>query len=297
MDITVAQPSRFKRMFEVLKELYNDLEIQFDQDGFGFRLVDKTTTCFGHLKVDNRPEHFPVYQLKKPVKICINVAQFCTVLHPLSNDHTLRLKVPDEQIDQPQELIVFMEDMSQSDSDDFMGDKRSATIKLSNPEQEDSLEGENLVFEKTVQIDSNKLRSYIGDLAGMSERVTVTIGDTNMQLYCQSDRLDYHLKIGCKPIVTQGQPALPSTDGKGGDLPLSAGERTGVYALRYMKLFVKAQDLSGKVLLSLSNEGIMLWRFEMKDYGLLQFFLAPISTEPNMFGKNQEAPEEEELLV
>ena len=300
MNISVAQPTRFKRMFEVLKELYTDLEIQFEHDSFGFKSVDRNRVCLGHLRVNNLAEHFPIYQLEKPVKICINLQQFCTVLHPVKNEHTLSLSVPADQIDQPQELVIVMEDTSQQGGNDadYTGDKRTATIKLSNPEgDEDSID--NLMFERTVQIDSGKLRSYIGDLVGISEKVSVTINDRSMVLYCQSDRMAYDLKIGCRPI--EPTPAANALPGPVLTLPgpiEPAQAMTGIYPLNYMKLFVKAQDLSSQVLLSLSNKGPMLWRFVMGEYGILEFFLAPIVTESNgLDAPGTAAPAEEEVLL
>ena len=70
MEISVAQPARFRKIFEVLKELYTDLEVEFTKSGFGFLLEDKTGTAFVHLNVNNRPENFPIYNCPEPLKIC-----------------------------------------------------------------------------------------------------------------------------------------------------------------------------------------------------------------------------------
>ncbi len=306
MNITVAQPTRFKRVFEVLKELYIDLEIKFDQNGFGFLLVDKFEICFGHLRIPNRPDQFPVYEVKKPLKICVNMARFCTALHPLSNEHTLHLSVPEDQADHPSQLFLQMED--KSEKPDFLGNERTIVLKLSTPQDEDGEDFKNISFDRTMQIDSQKLRSYINDLAGINEKVMVTITDKELVLNCNNESMDYNLKIGCVSMPQENYVTLKdgAEDGEQQQaaLPAPVTELSskdpvlGVFPFKYMKLFVKAQDLSDNVLLSMSNNGPMLWRFVMENYGVLQFFLAPISVEKSPFDDPIiDAPMDAELMA
>jgi len=305
MEISVAQPARFKKIFEVLKELYADLEVEFTSTNFGFLLEDKTGTAFVHLNVLNRPENFPTYVCPQPVKICVSMENFCKLMHPLNNEHTLELRIPPEQAAQPTQLFVEMQDVSQG-----AGPKRKVAIRLSTAQEEQGhIDG--FTFDRTVQIESQKLRNFCNDIAWVNDKIMVSISINEITLRCKGeDTADYSLTIPCVLMPDKNRVVLDNNKGAAEPLALppsnlaatgveTKGIVSGIFSLKYMKNFLKAQDLATNVLLSLAIDGPMLLRFEMNDYGVLEFFLAPIQIEDSPFSDTKAATNamDETLLI
>lgn len=288
MEISVSQPARFKKIFDVLKELYVDLEVEFTDLGFGFLLADKSGSAFVHLTVRNTPTNFPIYTCPEPVKVCLSMEPFCKLMHPLNNDYTLNLNIKPEQAKQPTELFVRMQDESQALQPSYKG-----SIRLSSStEEQRQLEG--FTFDRTARIESQKLKGYCNDLSWINNDIMVTIKATEIELRCKGELADVAVQIPCilmpeknRVVLDNAEPeplALPPTESDISTTNVQTeGDVRGIFSLKYMKNFLKAQDLAREVQVSLSNDGPLLLRFEMTDYGVLEFFLAPIAIEQSPF--------------
>ena len=289
MEISVSQPARFKKIFDVLKELYVDLEVEFTKQGFGFLLADRSGSAFVHLNVHNTPSNFPIYNCPESVKVCLSMEPFCKLMHPLNNDYTLNLNIKPEEAKQPTELFVRMQDESQG----TLQPSYKGSIKLSSSTEEQR-QLDPFTFDRTAQIPSQKFKGYCNDLSWISDRIMVTIKATEIELRCKGDFADVAVQIPCilmpeknRVVIDNGDTeplALPPTETDISTTNVQTeGDVRGIFSLKYLKNFLKAQDLAGEVQVSLSNDGPLLLRFEMTDYGILEFFLAPIEIEDSPF--------------
>lgn len=293
MEISVAQPNRFKKIFEVLKELYGDLEIIFNEQGFGFHLVDRSKTAFASLDVKNSQANFPTYRCPNELKICLSMEPFSKAMHPLNNEHQLILKVDDDQADCPTKMTMEFKDSA--------GERRTIGVKLSSS-SEDEHQLNDYLLDRTVQIESQKLRNFCADVQWVSENITITLKQSEIELYASGDHGDYRITVPCVEVkqdpklLGDAANALPAPE-MDSDITTTAtqtkGDVRGTYPLRYLRNFLKAQDLAPIVKLALSSNGPMMVRFEIPGpdgseagYGVLQFFLAPINTEDTNYTAN-----------
>jgi len=70
------------------------------------------------------------------------------------------------------------------------------------------------------------------------------------------------------------------TDSRDTAVVLKCDEKVNLsFALRYLNMFNKANSLSDKVQVHLSNEAPLTVTYEINDYGHLKFYLAPKITE------------------
>lgn len=295
MEISVGQPNRFKKIFEVLKELYGDLEIIFNDKGFGFQLVDRNKSAFAHLDVKKSPENFPVYNCPNELKICLSMDAFSKAMHPLNNEHQLTLKVDEADAQCPTEMLMEFCDNS--------GEHRKIGVKLSasNDEEQPPID---YTFDRTVQIESQKLRNFCADVGWVSEKITVTLKQDEIVLFCAGDLGHYEITVPCVEVpqqhinTTHDANALPAPES---DITTTTtqtqGNVSGTYPLRYLRNFLKAQDLAPNVKLALANNGPMMVRFEIPPtYGVLQFFLAPLYTEDTNYTGNSDAQNRVDLI-
>ena len=92
IELKTVQTNSFKNLFESLKEILTDINIEFSKDGLKIISMDATTqTILVHLKLDN--EKFEYYYCREKIVIGLNLPNFFKIIKTITNNDVLSLYI------------------------------------------------------------------------------------------------------------------------------------------------------------------------------------------------------------
>ena len=88
----------FKNAFEILAEVFEEIDMQFDKDGLQIIQADNTLSCVVHVRLDANA--FDTYECNKTTLIVcgINTQMFCKILNNCGSDEFISLSVDDNSL-------------------------------------------------------------------------------------------------------------------------------------------------------------------------------------------------------
>lgn len=242
MQLKTIQASAVKAIFEVLKDIINDVNVYFTAHGVKILTLDTARVTMVHMNLS--AENFEEYSCPDDVCAGLNMSNMYKLLKSVSGADTLSMKIENRDI-----LEMTIQNPSKKTSTIFK-------LKLLDI-NEDILEVPDIemnVITTLPSIDFQKIARDMGNLA--NEMMIIREGQT-LELSCQGDFADQ------KTII---------------DYPESV-ERTGnLYSLKYINLFTKATGMCSSVQLmqdSTNEDMPVIFRYTIANLGDLRFYLAP----------------------
>ena len=89
MDLKTIQASSFKSIFEVLKDILNDVNIYFTSESIIIRTLDTARAALVDLNLN--AENFEEYNCKNECVAGINITNSFKLLKPITNNDTLSM--------------------------------------------------------------------------------------------------------------------------------------------------------------------------------------------------------------
>ena len=243
MHLRTIQATAFRNIFEVLKDIINDVNVYFDKDGVRILSLDtaRVSLVHMHLTADN----FEEYLCPEPIIAGMNMTNTYKLLKSVSNNDTLTLSCEgSEYLD-----ILIQNDTKKS--------KSSFSLKLLDI-NEDILDVPELQMDTLTTIPSVDFQRICRDMGNLANDIEIFRDGNELQLSCKGDFANQSTVLEC---------------------PVSVKTRIGnTFSLKYINLFTKATGMCSSVQIlqheSDSDMPVVL-KYSIANLGDMKFYLAP----------------------
>lgn len=242
MKLKTVQATAIKSVFEVLKDILNDVNFIFDKDGVRVSTLDTAHVTFINMFMD--ATSFEVYEC--PVKIIagLNISNTFKILKMIGNNDTLSIECNNS------ETMEFIIENTQKKS------KTNFKMKLLDI-NEDTYDLNNLSFDVNTILQSIMLQRIIRDMNNYSDIVNINRKGKTITFSCRGDFVDQITELEC-------------VDEYDGEINFN-------YSLKYINMFTKATNICANVTLSQNSEGTTVFKYCIANLGDIDFYLAPYS--------------------
>jgi proliferating cell nuclear antigen len=244
VHLKTIQASAFRTVFEVLKDIINDVNLIFRPEGLTIVTLDTARVTLVHLFMP--AENFEEYNCDHEQTAGLNVSNTYKLLKSVTNTDTLTMNIDDTYL-----LRIHVENSAKKSSTSF--DFKLLDINddmLSVPEIEMN------ILTTIPSIDFQRITRDMNNLAN-DIRITRTL-DT-LQLECEGGFASQKTVIEC--VEPGGSKSLGN-----------------IFSLKYINMFTRATSLCASVqLLQHDDDENMpiVFRYTVANLGELKFYLAP----------------------
>ena len=242
MYLRTIQASALKSVFEVLKDIINDVNVYFTPKGVHILTLDTARVTLVHMTLS--AENFEEYECPTEITAGLNMANTYKLLKSISNTDALTLKMNNRDY-----MEISIENLVKKSSTDFK-------LKLLDI-NEDILELPDIKMNVVTTLPSVDFQRIARDMGNLSNEMTIIREGNHLILSCQGDFADQTTKIEFPEEV----------------------KRTGsTFSLKYINLFTKATNMCSSVQLmqdSINENMPIVFRYTIANLGDLRFYLAP----------------------
>jgi len=253
-EARLSQGSLLKKVFEAIKDLCTDVNIDCNESGMSLQAMDSSHVSLVSMLL--RDTGFEHYRCDRSMSLGINMGSVSKIFKICGNDDIVTLKAEDEG-----DTIMFtFESSDQERISDF-------ELKLMD------IDSEHLGIPETeykcqVKMPSSEFQKICRDMSAFGDTMTINCSKDGIKFTVSGD-------IGTGNVVLK-----PKTDADKAEdnVELEVHEPVNLnFALRYLNYFAKATPLSGVVTIQLSPEVPLVVDYALSnaDTGHLRFYLAP----------------------
>ena len=95
MHLKTIQASALKTCFEVLKDILNDVNINFTKDGVNITALDNAKVAL--INMNLQASKFEEYECDQPVTAGVNISNFFKILKIITSNDILSISVTDKE--------------------------------------------------------------------------------------------------------------------------------------------------------------------------------------------------------
>lgn len=244
MYLRTIQASALRTIFEVLKDIINDVNLYFTPEGLKIVTLDTARVTLVHMFL--MAENFEEYTCSSEIIAGLNIANTYKLLKSVTNNDSLAITIEDRDI-----MEIKIENTVKNSSTSF----RLKLLDIN----EDILDVPDIKMDLVTTLPSVDFQRVARDMANLSQDLSITRHNTQLVLSCQGEFADQTTTIDC------------GTDGP--DEPIG-----NVFSLKYINMFTKATNLCSSVQIfqdaNDSNMPIII-RYAIANLGDVRFYLAP----------------------
>jgi proliferating cell nuclear antigen len=248
-----VQSNAIKTLVESLKDILNDVNIKFNEEGIQIITIDGKHIAIVHLKLV--AEHFEYFYCERtsdqaPFEIGINMKSLYTLLKTIGNNDIITMFV---EKNDTTKLHIVIENK----------DKKTKDIsKLRLLDFDDDIyKIPDIEFDSVIKMPSNDFQKICKDLSNISEIVTIRNEDNKFIMTVEGD-------IGEKQIIIEENINVEFQK-------LNNEIVEGKYDLKYLLLFIKSSNLCSTIELFLKKDHPLVLLYSVASLGSLKFVLAP----------------------
>ena len=278
LEVHTSQCTKFKYLFSVIKDLLFDCNIHFDDSGMKICNLDNSKVALVHLRLPQGDKGcFSYYHCPKPMILGVSITALHKYLGHISqnNKYTLKLLVA---ADKPHELVLEIVNDGDTDTQRFY-------MKLLDLDMDQGgLEGER--FSCIINMPSNKFQGYCRSHALVGDVMDIiTVGD-RVELSTEADGGGQGDRSTSVIKTTSNGEEEEKEEDKKDKTSIFLDDRddtiAGRFALKFLQMFAKAQNLSPNVVIYFKQNFPLVLLYKMRDFGELKFALAP-KVQPGSF--------------
>ena len=242
MYLKTIQAAALKSVFEVLKDIINDVNVYFTPKGVHILTLDTARVTLVHMTLG--AENFEEYECTTEIAAGLNMANMYKLLKSISSTDALSLRVVNRDY-----MEISIENLVKKSSTDFK-------LKLLDI-NEDVLELPDIHMNVVTTMPSVDFQRIARDMGNWASEMSIVRDGPHLILSCQGDIADQTTKI---------------------EFPESVSRTGSVFSLKYINLFTKATNMCSSVQLmqdSVNENMPIIFRYTIANLGDLRFYLAP----------------------
>jgi proliferating cell nuclear antigen len=243
MHLKTIQASAIKGIFEVLKDIINDVNVYFTPTGVKVLTLDTARVTLVHMFL--AAENFEEYTCPAEIAAGLNMANTYKLLKSVGPSDTLTMRIKDTD-----SLECVIENAAKKSRTSFK-------LKLLDI-NEDILEVPDICMNVITTLPSIDFQRVARDMGNLANDMTITRYGTKLELACRGDFAD-------QETVLEFGDEVPS-------------RTSATYNLKYINLFTKATGLCSSVQLmqdSSDDQMPIVFRYGIANLGDVKFYLAP----------------------
>jgi proliferating cell nuclear antigen len=243
MHLKTIQASAIKGIFEVLKDIINDVNVYFGPGGLKILTLDTARVTLVHMTL--AAENFEEYECPSEIAAGLNMANTYKLLKSVGPADTLTMNIRGTD-----SLECIIENTAKKSTTKFI-------LKLLDI-NEDILEVPDIRMDIITTMPSLDFQRVARDMGNLANDMNIFREDTRLELSCRGDFADQETVL---------------------EFPDAVSKRTGaLYNLKYINLFTKATGLCSSVQLmqdSSDDQMPIVFRYGIANLGEVRFYLAP----------------------
>lgn len=242
MHLKTIQATAFKAVFEVLKDIINDVNVSFTEAGLTILTLDTARVTLVHMNLG--AENFEEYECPQLIVAGMNMANMYKLLKSISGTDTLTLDIIGRDY-----MNILIENPIK---------KSSTTFKLKLLDiNEDILGLPDVEMNVVTTLPSVDFQRITRDMGNLAQNMNIFRDGTKLILSCNGDFADQSTII---------------------EFPESVKRTGNMFSLKYINLFTKATNMCSSVQLMQDSENDnmpIIFRYTIANLGDLKFYLAP----------------------
>ena len=239
MKLVTIQASAVKSIFEVLKDILNDVNIYFQPDGMYIVTLDtaRTSLVDMYLAADNFEEYF----CEQEIIAGINISNTFKLLKTITNNDVLKIEINSKE-------HMDIEIISESKKTNTHFQLKLLDIN------ESRIEVPSVTMTSNTILPSADFQRLCRDMSNIGTDIEITRSGCDFKLKCEGDFASQETCIQC---------------------PEESPEISGLYSLRYLNIFTKATSMCASVQI-MQEEGnrFLILKYNVANLGELKFYLA-----------------------
>ena len=243
MKFISIQASAFKAVFEVLKDILNDVNVYFKPSGIRIITLDTARTALVDMFLS--AENFEEYSCPEDVIAGINIANTFKLLKTITNSDTITMTINNKE---------FIEIVIKNDT------KKTVTkfqLKLLDI-NEDQIELPEIEMSVVTTMQSIDFQRICRDMNNIASEVRVTRTNKQFIIECSGDFANQNTAIDCMDNTCSSSESL-----------------SGLYSLKYLNIFTKATGMCSTVQILQEQENrFLVLKYNVANLGELKFYLA-----------------------
>ena len=242
--LKTIQASAFRTVFEVLKDIINDVNLVFRPEGLMVVTLDTARVTLVHLVMP--AENFEEYHCEGEHTAGLNVSNTYKLLKSVTNTDTLSMSIDDAYL-----LHILIENAAKKSSTSF-------EFKLLDI-NDDMLSVPEIEMNVLTTIPSVDFQRVTRDMNNLAQDIRITRKKNTLELECEGGFANQKTVLEC---VEPGK-----------DKPLG-----NVFSLKYINMFTRATSLCSSVQLMQHEDDDnmpIVFRYTVANLGELKFYLAP----------------------
>jgi proliferating cell nuclear antigen len=244
MYLRTIQASALRTIFEVLKDIINDVNLYFTPEGLKIVTLDTARVTLVHMFL--LAENFEEYDCPSEIIAGLNISNTYKLLKSVTNNDSLTFRIEDRDV-----LEIKIENTVKNSSTSFH-------LKLLDI-NEDILDVPNIQMDLVTTLSSVDFQRVTRDMANLSHDLTIERFGTSLRLSCRGEFADQTTVLDCG---IEG-PAEPIGN---------------TFSLKYINMFTKATNLCSNVQIFQDGHDPdmpIVIRYAVANLGDVRFYLAP----------------------
>jgi proliferating cell nuclear antigen len=247
--IKSIQGGAIRTLFEVLKEIVHDVNLQFDSTGIKLLTMDGARCALVYLRL--RADAFEDFSCQGKFNVGVNMGSVFKLVRTCGSHDTITLYI---EADNTNELGITISNHDKNSVTDFK-------LKLLDVDSED-INIPDVEFDSIVTMPSAYFQRLCRDMLQISDNMTIRSEGERLWLSCNGDFARQETVIG------------PADAG----MSLSAKSEKrieGTFSLKYLSLFCKAANLANTTEMFLKESYPIIIKYNVASLGEIRFCLAP----------------------
>lgn len=243
MRLQTIQASALRTIFEVLKDIINDVNIYFTSEGIKIIALDTAHVTLVHMFLP--AENFEEYSCETDVIAGVNLSNMHKLLKSVTNNDSLRMTIEGHDV-----IEIEIENTVKHSVTKF----RLKLLDIN----EDDLIVPNVDMDLVTTLPSVDFQRITRDMANLANEISIVRRGHILELSCEGDFADQKTIIECGP-------------------PKEADPIGGIFSLKYINMYTKATNLCSNVQLFQNSENSklpLIIRYAIANLGDVRFYLA-----------------------
>jgi proliferating cell nuclear antigen len=242
MHLKTIQAAAFKSIFEVLKDIINDVNVYFGPHGIHILTLDTARVTLVHMTL--AAENFEEYDCPSDVIAGLNMANVYKLLKSVTNQDTLEMRVEGRDY-----MDLTIQNSQKKSSTKFK-------LKLLDI-NEDELELPDIKMNCVTTMPSIDFQKITRDMSNLANEMRIIRDGPNLELSCRGDFADQVTVL---------------------EFPEHTKRTGNIFSLKYINLFTKATNMCSSIQLMQDSENDnmpIIFRYTIANLGDLKFYLVP----------------------
>ena len=253
LNIKTIQASTFKQVFDALKEILMDVNLEIDETGIKIVAMDNTHIVLIHLKLE--ADKFEIYQCEKKQYVGINMLRLHALIKTITNNDILSLYILK---DDPNHLGITIDNNEKNYKTNYKLSVLDIDVL--------NIQIPPVDFHTIINMPSSYLQKIIRDMHNLAE-------------FIEFRNINDKLILSCKGDFCHQETILGSEKSQAITIKKNSGEEDqeiiqGIFSLKYLSIFTKCTNLSNTVEIYLKNNYPIILRYTIASLGEIKLCLS-----------------------